>query len=228
MRLRSLATLLLGAGLLVSAPAAFAATIWEADLLTSDKFALLPNRHATASVAADFEAFTITPDWSLGAAGSGLGDGKVPPSKTFTHTVAAPAGATIDKAWLLVSFSDDGFDMPPETGVVQIADLTFATSGWGGFGYLAPSPLVEVVGGDVTAALVAGGDGSLQVTVSSSQPDRDLYLHASLLKVQLSTGSGGGSPGTAVPEPGALLVFAAGLAVTAASLRDRGGVRAAA
>lgn len=223
MRPRLVAPLLLAAGLLLSSSTAFAASIWVGDLLTSDEFPLLSDRHATASLTADFSTFTITPDWTLDGPGTGLGDGKIPPSKTYTHSFSAPAGTTIEKAWLFVSFSDDGFDFQSETGVVDVSGLLGSTHGWVP-GYLPPSPLVEIVGGDVTASLVASGSGGLQVTVSSAQADQDLYVHASLLKVQLGTGGGGGTPGTAVPEPGAMLVFAAGLVVTAASLRgSRGG-----
>jgi hypothetical protein len=221
MRLRAFSSVLLAGAVLLSSSAALAASIFYGDLLTSDKFALLENRHATASLGVDFASFSITPDWTLDAAGTGLGAGKIPPAKTYTHSIDAPAGATIEKAWLFVSFSDDGFDLQPETGVVDLSGLVLSTNGIVS-GYQAPSPLTEIVSGDVTANLASSPDGKLVVTVSTASANQDMYIHASLLKVQYSTGGGAGGPGSAVPEPGALLVFAVGLAVTAAGLRGRG------
>ncbi len=219
--LRRTAPLLFAAAVMLSSASATAATIYYGDLLTSSKFTLLSDRHATASLATDFKNFSVDPSWTLGPSGSGLGNALVPATgtsgKKYTHSFAAPAGATIEKAWLFVSFSDDGFDSAAETAVVDISGSIYKTKGV--LGYLMPSPIVEVVSADVTAQIVQNG-GNVDVVVSPSKTGQDFYIHASLLKVQYSTGSTGRTT-SAVPEPGAFLVFAVGLAVTAAGLRSR-------
>jgi hypothetical protein len=218
LRLRNLAPALFAAATLLASSGAYAATIFYGDLLTSDKFSLLPDRHATAKVTTDFKAFSVDASWSLEPKPSGIGSGLIPPAKTFTHTFNAPAGATLEKAWLLVSFSDDGFDMGAETAAVDLGDGSVLKTK-GVAGYLMPSPLGETVSKDVLK-LIAGGDGSVKVTVGAAAPGQDLYIQASLLKVQYSLPSRGLS--SAVPEPGAFLVFAVGIVVTARGLRGRG------
>ncbi len=217
MKLRFLAPVLFAATTLLVSSGAYAATIFYGDLLTSVKFALLPDRHATATLTTDFKPFSVDAKWSLDPKPSGVGSGLIPPAKTYTHTFSAPAGATIEKAWLYVSFSDDGFDMGTETAVVDLGTGSpLQTKGLAG--YLMPSPLGEIVSADVKAQLV--GNGAVKVTVGAKTTGQDLYIQASLLKVQYSTPGTGRS--TAVPEPGAFLVFALGIVVTARGLRGRG------
>ena len=223
MRNRWLAPALVAVATMSSGSTALAASYFYGDLLTTDKFSLLSNRHASASLGSDFKSFVVDSNWTLDAAGSGLGDGKIPPAKSYAHSFVAPEGAVIEKAWLFVSFSDDGFDSAKETAVVDVTGALFQTKGVSG--YLLPTPMLETITADVTAKLAAGG-GKLGVTVSPNSPDQDLYMHASLLKVQYSVPAGG-RVGSAVPEPSAFLVFAVGLAVTAAGLRGRTAVQPA-
>lgn len=219
-RSRWLVPALLAAATLLSSTSALAASYYYGELLTTDKFSLLPNRHATATLGSDFKNFSVDSNWALDPVGSGLGSGKVPPAKTYAHSFSAPEGAQIEKAWLVVSFSDDGFDSAKETAVLDVTGSLYQTKGV--LGYLLPPPMVEVLTADVTAKVVSGG-GKLGVTISPpAGTDQDFYVHASLLKVQYSLPGTTRPPGgTAVPEPGAFLVFAVGLAVTAAGLRSR-------
>lgn len=220
MRIRTPRLIPLVAGVLTLsfASSAFAASMFYGDLLTSDKFALLSNRHATASLSLDFDPFAIDTSWDLGAVGTGLGSAKIPPAKKYSHSFGVE-GATIEKAWLFVSFSDDGLDVSPETAVVEFDGGMFETQGI--FGWMWPYPVPEVVGGEVTGFLVASGDGTLDFTVAPRNPNQDFYIHASLLKVQYSLADAPTDGGSAVPEPGAFLAFATGLLVAAGGLRRR-------
>lgn len=202
----------------LAATPALAASFYYGELLTTNKFSLLPDAHATATLTADFANFKLDASWSNDGAGSGLGSGVVPPAKAYSHSFVAPEGAVIEKAWLFVSFSDDGFDGAKETAVVDVTGALYQTKGVAGF--LLPAVLAETITADVTTKLVGGG-GVVDVTVAPKGADQDFHMLASLLKVQYSV-----VPPTrvvsAVPEPSAFLVFALGLAVAAAGLRGRG------
>jgi len=213
------ATLALAATVLLGAGSAGATSMYYGDLLTSDAFGLLPDTRATAQVAFDFSAFELDASWSLDGPGTGLGSAVIPPSKHFSHSFDVP-DAKVEKAWLYVSFSDDGADLAPETAVVEFDGGVFETRGF--LGWMWPHPIPEIVGGEVTGILTGSGNGKIELTVASRDPRQDFYIHGSLLKVKYDLeGGGGGNGGAVVPEPGGFLAFATGLLVTVGGLRRR-------
>ncbi|CAG0983401.1 hypothetical protein MYXO_01990 [Myxococcaceae bacterium] len=216
MRMRTLPAVVLGAVLATVTSPASAASFFAGDLLTSNQFGLLEDRHASATLEVDFPSFMVDASWDIGAAGSGLGDAYTASARSYVHTFSAPEGATIESAWLFVSFTDDGFDAARETAVAEVEGDIFETRGIRGF--LLPTPIHETLAADVTAALT-NGNGTLAVAVSPGESGQDFHIQASLLKVRYSIGGPTEPASSAVPEPGGLAAFALGLVIAAAGLR---------
>jgi len=189
---------LLGVGLLL-APAASAISFYT-EVLTSDAFPVFPDVKGSATLAVDFDPFSI--DLSTNSSSPGLGSAliSVGSPKTYTHTFdPTPDSAGILEAWLFVSVSDDPLIDPPETASVAL-DGTFWQTGQATF---------NLIFGNITALGLITTDGdTLDVTVSSATGDFNLL--ASALKVKFSE----------VPEPTTALLVGLGLFALARQRRS--------
>jgi hypothetical protein len=212
----------LGAGLLLSivtilvASAAVAGPIhYYNELLTSDVFVgLAGDMRAQLDASIDIGdlsdivlAGSVTP-------GDGLGSGYVGSNQTVTYThrfQPADLVQTILGASLYIATVDDSFLDGRETVAITLDDQFWASGG----------ATFSVFGGWVSASLFQT-DSEAIVRVTSTRGDVNLV--ASLFKVvyteQDMPGIGGGST-TAVPEPGAMALFAAGLCVVGVATRQR-------
>jgi hypothetical protein len=148
------------------------------------------------------------------SAGDGIGSGYVSDggSVTYTHrfSPSAQVESVVRAALSVVTFDDSLFDAR-EAVAITLDDAFWAQGG----------ATFQVFGGTVQAA-VFDQDGEAVVTVRSLRGD--VQVVASLFEVVYTAvdATGGGGTGVgAVPEPGAALLFCAGIGVIGVATRQR-------
>lgn len=144
--------------------------------------------------------------------GDGIGSGFVSGSQsvTFTHRFRpAAVVSSILSASLFVTTADDSWFDGHESVAISLDQQFWASGG----------ATLRVFGGRVSASLFQS-DGEAIVSVRSTRGDVNVV--ASLFKVVYDAGAPGGGGGTsAVPEPGAMALFCAGLGVVGIVKRRR-------
>lgn len=186
------------AALMLTASVAKADPFYYAEILTSEASPIYPDVKGVVTLSGDFDPMTF--DWTGMTSSPGLGSALVTEtaSKSYTHTFdPTPDSASLLRAWLFLSVTDDQLVDPPETASVEL-DGSFWQTGQATFNLLL---------GEITALGLITVDGdTLDVTVSSVSGGgiRDFNLLASALKVEF----------VPVPEPGTAALMGAGLGVT--------------
>jgi hypothetical protein len=192
--------------LMIAGSAAATSTRYFAELLTSQQTRILPsNVRATIDTSADSGFRDILLGGNI-EAGAGLGDGYVSGTGDYImyqHRFTPSADvASIVKATLAVGVLDDQFCDSGEKVEIRLDGDIWKTG----------IATINLLAGNVTAYLGTDDDGSLTVAVISRAGD--FVVMKSLLVVEYL------SPDVvAVPEPGAALLFAAGMFVVARSTR---------
>jgi len=218
MRAAHLSKPLLGIVLLALATAApaFAGPIHHyAELLTSSSQSALPgDALIQLDATTDPTNMNLVLDGTT-TAGAGLGSGYVTTGSalSFTHSFAPTASVErIIGAVLSIVTIDDSLLDPRENVRITLDDTFFAQG----------QATLGLFGGAVQAQLFQS-DGRATVRVAATRGD--LNVVSSLFQVTYAaidtSGSGGGASTSAVPEPGAALLFSAGIGVVGVATRRR-------
>lgn len=187
-------------GFAVAGPAS-AVSYWYGDVYTSN---LLGDVHVRGTLPAEpSSVLDLLGSSDVDVLGGGLDGGKVsagsPLKLTHAFSPGLPVGS-VEKAALVVGVFDD-LDLGYEELEIFVGnDLLDA-----GQGHL----LMGLFGGSV-AALIANTGDKIDVTIAALTGD--FHVKFSALAVRFSSDA---TPGPAIPEPTAALVFAAGLALVA-------------
>lgn len=184
------------------------------ELLTSDQTWLLPgNVRATVDATFEVDPFDITVQGNV-ESGAGLGNGYLQAGDVLRYTHSFDPVASVDSIVgfsLAVGVMDDGFGDWKSEAVEIAVNEEFWRGG---------RATARIFGGNVTAALI-NGQGLLEVAIQATRGD--LVVAFSLLKgVYISNDDrGGGGNVAAIPEPGAMTLFCAGVLVVGTAGRRR-------
>jgi len=195
------------AGVLVMAGAGSAAALstrYFSELLTSDQALALPgDTRVTLDTSADHSLLQIVLDGTY-EAGLGLGDGYLSgtgDSVVYVHRFTPMSTVvSIQNVWLAVGVLDDQFLDRAETAEIRLDGSSWKSG----------RATINLFSGDVTAYF-SDNDGELTVAVVSRLGDFDVT--SSLFSIEYATDSAVSARGdiVGVPEPGAAILFCAGL-----------------
>ena len=209
----AMASMLAGLFLTVGAGSASAlSTRYFSELLTSDQaFALPSDTRVTLDTSTDHSLLQIVLDGTY-EAGLGLGDGYLSgtgDSVVYVHRFTPTATVdSIQNVWLAVGVLDDQFLDRAETAEIRLDGSSWKSG----------QATINLFSGDVTAYF-SDNDGELTVAVVSRTGDFDVT--SSLFGVEYSIDSAVSARGdiVGVPEPGAAILFCAGLLLVGGGIR---------
>lgn len=187
------------------------------ELMTSNQFGAAPNIRGQLDVGYDFDANDIMLNGNI-SYGDGIGNGYVPHNGWVTYEHRFEPAAIVDNilgAGLYIATWDDMRgrrdikEIFEQEAVAITLDGEFWNGGWATY---------RIFDGWVAASLFED-DGEMVVRVASRTGD--VIVGASLFKVLYESDDGSGGGTSAVPEPGAAMLFCAGLGVVGVATRRR-------
>jgi hypothetical protein len=189
---------------LVISSSAAATTQYFAEVVTSEDAFFLPS-DTTTSLTSDTVASLATIFNDGQVEGAGIGDGSMSAGDTlvYNHTFEMPTNASIISASLAVAVVDKHWRTSSDDVTIDVNGASWADG----------STWLSIMSGGITAGISEVG-GQLQITIMATQGNFDLV--GTLFRVAYEipdTGSSIGEDVSAVPEPGAMALFYAGIVV---------------